>query len=65
VDSFRGIAKALQGNFPTLLRYIPELMTANTEAQKMVILQRNMANGFKMAEDVIVKPLGTLKNDLT
>jgi len=49
--ALKGIALAYQGNFTQLQRYIPELRSAKTEAEKMAILQRNMADGFKLAQE--------------
>jgi hypothetical protein len=45
-----GISNAMQGQFTTLQRYIPELRTAETEAEKMAIVQEKMAAGFEVAK---------------
>ena len=49
--ALKGIALAYEGEYAQLSRYIPALRTAQTEAEKMAILQEAMANGFKMAQD--------------
>ncbi len=49
--ALKGIALAYQGNFTQLQRYIPELRSAKDEAEKMAILQKNMADGFKLAQE--------------
>tara|TARA_R100000750_G_scaffold58820_1_gene46804 strand:+ start:92 stop:1531 length:1440 start_codon:yes stop_codon:yes gene_type:complete len=48
--SMKMVALAQQGEFEMLARYIPALRQATTEAEKQVIVQTAMANGFKMAE---------------
>ena len=47
--ALKGIALAYQGNFEQLQRYIPSLRKAETEAEKMAILQEEMAKGFDLA----------------
>ena len=47
--ALKGIALAYQGNFSQLERYIPALRAAETEAEKMAILQEEMAKGFDLA----------------
>ena len=48
--SMKMVALAQQGEFEMLARYIPALRAATTEAEKQDIVNRAMANGFKMAE---------------
>jgi hypothetical protein len=43
-------ALAFQGEFTMLGRYIPELRTATTQAEKMAIVQRAMGVGIQVAE---------------
>jgi hypothetical protein len=43
-------ALAFQGEFTMLGRYIPELRTATTQAEKMAIVQKAMGVGFQVAE---------------
>ncbi len=47
--ALRGIALAYEGNYAQLSRYIPALRTAGTEAEKQIILQKAMADGFDQA----------------
>lgn len=44
-------ALALQGEYTMLQRYIPELRSANSEAEKAAIVQRAMARGFEVAKE--------------
>jgi hypothetical protein len=48
--AMKGIALAYQGEFTQLQRYIPVLRSAQTDTEKMAILQRNMADGFELAK---------------
>lgn len=43
-------AAALAGKYTMLGRYIPALKTAKTEGERMAIVQKAMANGFKIAQ---------------
>ncbi len=66
-DAMKNVALALQGEFTMLNRYIPELRSAATESEKMAILQRKMADGFKIAEAEAMTASGRMaqmKNDL-
>lgn len=47
--ALKGIALAYQGNWWQLTRYIPELRSAKDETERMTILQKAMADGFKLA----------------
>jgi hypothetical protein len=49
-SSMKMTALAFQGEFTMLGRYIPELRTATTQAEKMAIVQKAMGVGFKVAE---------------
>jgi len=49
-QALRGVANALEGNFETLQRYIPALRTAETEAEKLRLVQEGMANGFEVSQ---------------
>lgn len=49
-SSMKMVALALQGEYTMLNRYIPQLRAANSETEKAAILQKAMANGFKLAE---------------
>ncbi len=48
--ALKGFALALEGDFTQLQRYIPELKTAKTEAEKMAIVQKAAAAGFEQAK---------------
>ncbi len=48
--AMRGVANAMNGQFTTLQRYIPELRTAGSDAEKMAIVQEKMAQGFEVAK---------------
>jgi hypothetical protein len=50
-NAMKGIALAYEGNFTQLQRYIPALRSAETEAEKMALLQKNMSEGFLLAVD--------------
>jgi hypothetical protein len=43
-------ASAAQGNYEALTRYIPALKNATDESEKAAIVQKAMADGFKIAE---------------
>jgi hypothetical protein len=61
-------ALAMQGEFTMLQRYIPALRTATTQAEKMAIVQKAMAAGFKVAEaemDTIAGSFAALKGVIT
>ena len=47
--SMKMVALANKNEFTMLNRYIPELRKAKTETEKMAIVQRKMADGFKLA----------------
>jgi len=49
--AMKGVALAYQGNFEQLQRYIPALRTTKDVTEKMAILQKAMADGFKMATE--------------
>ncbi|MCF7949744.1 MAG: hypothetical protein K9L57_10290 [Spirochaetaceae bacterium] len=49
-QAIRGVANAMNNQFTTLQRYIPELRTASTDAEKMAIVQEKMASGFEIAK---------------
>jgi hypothetical protein len=54
IDMETGIkvaTQAVNGNFDALARYLPGLKSAKTEAEKMAIVQKAMASGFKLAQD--------------
>ena len=48
--ALRGVTNALQGQFTTLQRYLPELRTVETDAEKLAIVQEAMAEGFELAK---------------
>ena len=49
--ALKGIAMAYQGEWSQLQRYIPALRDAQTETEKLTILQQAMAQGFQIAKD--------------
>jgi hypothetical protein len=49
-SALKGVALAMQGEFTMLQRYIPALRSANTDTEKMAILQKAMASGFNQAK---------------
>ncbi len=57
--ALKGIALAYEGNYTQLQRYIPALRTAETEAEKMAILQKAMADGFEMTKEQAKSGVGT------
>ena len=59
--ALKGIALAYEGEYTQLSRYIPALRTAQTETEKMAILQEAMANGFKMAQDETKTGAGAIR----
>lgn len=48
--SMKLVSMANQGQYTMLARYIPELRSATTEAEKHAIVQRKLADGFKLAQ---------------
>jgi len=60
-QALRGVANALNGEFTSLQRYIPELRTASTESEKMAIVQKAMADGFKVAKAEADNGYGSLQ----
>jgi len=59
--ALKGIALAYAGNFSQLERYIPALRSAKDEAEKMAILQDEMANGFNLAKEAAKTQTGQLQ----
>ncbi|MFA5125347.1 MAG: hypothetical protein WC473_06045 [Patescibacteria group bacterium] len=59
--ALKGIALAYEGNFTQLQRYIPELRSAKDETEKMAILQRNMADGYKLAQQAAQDGAGAIE----
>jgi len=57
----RYTALAMQGEFTVLQRYVPALRTAETEAEKLAIVQDLMAKGFKQAELAAQDNAGQMK----
>jgi hypothetical protein len=60
-QAIKGVANAMQGNFQTLQRYIPALRTTEDEGEKMAIVQKAMADGFKVAESEAGSAYGEIK----
>ena len=58
--ALRGAILAQQGQYEMLQRYIPTLRTASTEAEKHAILQKAMADGFKVATAEAGSSIGRL-----
>ncbi|MBI9113220.1 hypothetical protein [Maridesulfovibrio ferrireducens] len=59
--AMKGIALAYEGNFTQLQRYIPALQSAQSESDKMAILQKAMADGFEQAKDKTKTGAGALE----
>ena len=59
--AMRYTALAMQGEFTVLQRYVPALRTAETEAEKMAIVQKLMAAGFQQAKGEAETAAGVLK----
>jgi len=59
--ALKGVALAYQGNFSQLERYIPALRNAETEAEKMAILQEEMASGFDLATEAAKTQAGQIQ----
>ena len=57
-DAIKNVAAAYQGEFTMLNRYVFEMRKVKTNAEKMAILQRKMADGYKMAKVEAQKGLG-------
>ena len=60
-QALRGVTNALQGNFEQLQRYIPALRTAETEAEKLAIVQEAMAGGFEVSQARAETAFGALQ----
>lgn len=58
--ALRGVALAYEGNFAQLSRYIPALRGAKTDAERMAIVQKNMAAGFEIAKAEAQTGAGTM-----
>ena len=48
--ALKGVALAYEGNFTQLSRYIPALRSAKTDAERMALVQKSMADGFEIAK---------------
>lgn len=48
--AMRALAQASNGNYQALEQYIPALRTANTETEKADALNRQLANGYALAQ---------------
>ncbi len=48
--SMKMVSQANEGQYTMLARYIPSLKTASTDAEKMVIVQNAMSDGFDLAK---------------
>ena len=59
--ALRYTALALQGEFTVLQRYVPELRKAETESEKLAIVQKLMAAGFEQAKGQAEELGGRLK----
>jgi hypothetical protein len=59
--AMKGIALAYEGDFTQLQRYIPALKAAETESEKMTILQEQMVTGFELATAEIETTYGAMQ----
>ena len=65
--SMKMVALAMQGEFTLLQRYVPELRSVSTEAEKLAIFQKLVAAGFQQAQAETKTASGQyqqLKNEL-
>lgn len=60
-SNLKAVANAYNGNFTQLDRLIPEIRAANTDSEKMNILQRKMAEGFEMSTEAMKTNAGQIK----
>lgn len=58
--SMRLVTLANQGNYDALQRYIPSLRAARTEGEKAAIVNKAMADGFKLAQETAGTTFGAL-----
>lgn len=49
-EALQKVNQALNGNFKSLQKYIPQLRNAKTDAEKLAIVQKFAAGGFEMAK---------------
>ena len=59
--NLKAVANAYNGNWMQLGRLIPEIRTANTESERMEILQRAVASGFEMSTAAMNTNAGKLQ----
>jgi len=59
--ALKGVALAYEGEFSQLGRYIPALRSAQTETEKMAVLNEAMKNGFVMAQDATNTASGAME----
>ncbi len=55
------VALAMQGEFTMLQRYIPALRTAKSETEKLAIVTKFAADGFKLAQERALTTSGKLR----
>jgi len=63
--AIRAVVAAMEGNTSLLTRYIPQLRTVKSEAEKVAIVQKGMAQGWKQATaeaDTLEGRLKQMKN---
>ena len=59
--ALKGVARAQEGDYQMLQRYIPALQTASTEAEKHAIFQKALADGFEIAKAEAQTGTGAIK----
>ena len=59
--SMKYVALAMQGEYTMLRRYIPALRAAKTEAEQAAIVQKTLADGFKMAKGQVRSSAGAME----
>jgi hypothetical protein len=60
-DAVKNVALAYEGQFTMLQRWIPELRSAETETEKMAVLQKKMAEGFESTKEEAMRGLGPIQ----
>lgn len=57
-SSMQLVARAMQGDYEMLQRYLPELKTMQTDTEKLDYLNRKLAEGMEMAKDKVKTAAG-------
>lgn len=60
-SALRAVTNAMEGNFTQLQRYLPQLRTATTDAERMAIVQKAMSDSFEVATRETQTVSGTIE----